>query len=64
VTNRILEEKTVVVQLQLLLWRTVCKCLVVLGDFKSLGVAICDVQVETWFNMLLKWKNGHGLQKE
>jgi len=37
---------------------------VVLGDFKSLGVAICGVQVVTLFNMLLKWKNGHELQKQ
>jgi hypothetical protein len=64
VTNSILEETTSVVQLQLLLWQTVCKCLVVLGVFKSLGVAICDVQVVTFFDMILKWKEGQGLQKE
>jgi len=64
VTNSILEETTSVVQLQLLLWQTVCKCLVVLGDFNILGVAICDVQVVTLFNMLLKWKEGQGLQTQ
>lgn len=43
-TNSILEKTTSVVQLQLLLWQTDCKCLVVLGDFiKSLDVANCNV---------------------